>query len=86
MNFWDYLAQANGYGKGKMERKRQAKWDAANLRTVSTKVSVAEAERLHAACAAAGVSLYDLLRRLCREWLADIERRETPSAAERVMV
>lgn len=76
--------EAMAYQRRRQEQKMR--WDAANLRTVSTKVSVAEAERLHAACDMAGVSLYELLRDLAREWLGAFERRETPSAAERVMV
>ena len=67
------------------ERLRQAKWDAAHLRTVSTKLSVAECKCLHDACARENTTAYALMRKLLRGWLMDFARRE-PDAAEHIMV
>lgn len=51
------------------ERLRQARWDATHLRTVSTKLTVAKAKELHAACAKEGVPAYTLLQLLLSDWL-----------------
>ena len=53
-----------------MDRERQAKWDAANLRTASTKLRPAEHQALRAACERQDVTVYDLIRQLLRAWMA----------------
>ena len=59
---------------------RQADWDACHLRSIGTKLTAPTARRLDAACAAAQVTMYELLAYLTTTWLeawesldADIE-------------
>ena len=54
-----------------MERERQARWDAAHLRTASTKLTVAEYRVLQEACAAEGHTVYSLLAWVLREFIRD---------------
>ena len=54
-----------------MERERQARWDAANLHTASTKLTEKEYRRLQEACAVAGTSVYALIQRLLKAWLSE---------------
>ena len=67
-----------------MERDRQARWDAANLRTASTKMRAAEYRMLQDACALEETTVYNLVRRLLQGWLVDFARKN-PSAAEDIM-
>ena len=68
-----------------MERERQARWDAAHLRTASTKLTAAEYENLRRACESEHMTVYGLIRRLLAKWQSDFARRN-PVAAENVMV
>lgn len=52
------------------ERERQAAWDRRNLRTVSTHLTVKEAEKLQEYCNRREISQYHLIRRLLREAMA----------------
>lgn len=61
-----------------MERTRQAKWDSANMHTVSTKMAAAEFERFKEACAAEQVTAYTLIQRLLRDWMA---QRKAPAVS-----
>ena len=54
-----------------MERERQARWDAAHLRTASTKLTVAEYRMLQEACAAEGHTVYSLMQWVLREFIRD---------------
>lgn len=50
-------------GPGKvLDRARQARWDRRNLRTVSTHLTVQEAEKLKRICREAGIARYHLIR------------------------
>ena len=68
-----------------MERERQARWDAAHLRTASTKMTAAEYENLRRACESERMTVYGLIRRLLAQWLNDFARRN-PVAAENVVI
>ncbi|MDD3346866.1 hypothetical protein [Oscillibacter sp.] len=59
-----------------MDRKRQARWDAHNLRTVATKLPLWEQLAFRRACSAAGVSPYALLQRLIREWMPQTDTKQ----------
>ncbi len=52
------------------QRDRQWVWDRRNLRTVSTHLTVEEAERLKIYCNRRGISKYYLIRQLLREAMA----------------
>ena len=65
-----------------MDRERQARWDAAHLRTASTKLTVAEYRQLQEACAAEGHTVYSLLRWLLQEWLMEYAEAQQTRAAE----
>lgn len=52
-----------------MKRERQARWDAGNMRTVSTKMNAAEWTEFRARCLAENITPYALARRLIREWM-----------------
>lgn len=53
--------------------KRQARWDREHIRTASTRLEIKDAARLKAACAAAGVSMYQLIRYMILVFLAGWE-------------
>ena len=53
--------------KERYQRDRQWVWDRRNLRTVSTHLTVEEAERLKIYCNRRGISKYFLIRQLLRE-------------------
>ena len=57
-----------------MNRRRQAKWDAGNMRTVSTKMPRKEWSEFRAVCLAENVTPYALALRLLREWRSRKER------------
>ena len=68
-----YVSRGKGGGfmwKERYERGRQAAWDRRNLRTVSTHLTVAEAQELKEFCRRRGISQYHLIRRLLREAMA----------------
>ena len=67
------------------ERLRQARWDATHLRTVSTKVTVAEARRLHEACEKEGITVYALVRWFLSEWLEERRKAVETGATDAVM-
>ena len=52
-----------------MERVKQARWDAAHMATVATKMKVSEYMVLRALCAAAGTTPYALIKVLLRRWM-----------------
>ena len=54
-----------------MERERQARWDAAHLRTASTKLTVAEYRQLQEACEVEGHTVYSLMQWVLREFIRD---------------
>jgi len=54
-----------------MKRDRQARWDAAHLKTVGTKLDAAEWLELRARCLAESVTPYALVKRLVREWMSE---------------
>lgn len=64
-----------------MERERQARWDAENLHTASTKLMPGEYRILRDACDARGITVYALVKRLLRGWLMDYAR-DNPAAAD----
>lgn len=68
-----------------MDRERQERWDAAHLRTASTKLLQPQYDLLRRACEAEGVTVYGLLRQLIGQWLVEFVRRN-PDAAERILV
>lgn len=53
--------------------RRQARWDREHIRTASTRLEIKDAARLKAACAAAGVSMYQLIRYMILVFLAGWE-------------
>ena len=55
-----------------MERLKQAKWDAAHLATVSTRMQVPKYLLLRALCRAAGTTPYALIKLLLEEWMAGV--------------
>ena len=62
-------------------RERQKRWDAENLRTVSTKMIKEERAILCSLCEREKVSVYELLRRLVRQWMME-EAARHPEAVE----
>lgn len=56
---------------------RQADWDACHLRSIGTKLTAPTARRLDAACAAAQVTMYELLAYLATTWLEAWESLDT---------
>lgn len=62
-----------------MNRERQARWDAAHLQTVGTKLSRKECRTLEYVCGIEGISRYALLRWLILEWLREYAE-ENPAA------
>ena len=48
---------------GKYQRKRQARWDARNLQTVSTHVTREQAAQFRRACSSLGASPYSVLQK-----------------------
>jgi len=60
-----------------VERERQARWDAAHLVSLGTKLRERQAARLWTLCALEGVSVYALLRRLVLAWMEETEQRMT---------
>lgn len=68
-----------------MNRECQERWDAAHLRTASTKLLTPQYEVLRRACEIEQTSVYSLLRSLIGRWLVDFARRN-PDAAERILV
>ena len=48
---------------GKYQRKRQARWDARNLQTVSTHVTREQAAQFRRACSMVGASPYSVLQK-----------------------
>ena len=48
---------------GKFQRKRQARWDARNLITVSTHVTREQAAQFRRACSSIGASPYSVLQK-----------------------
>lgn len=59
-----------------IELNARARWDRWHLYTIGTKLNVEQTEAFDAACAAAGVTRYEALRRFC---LACIKRPDTIS-------
>lgn len=59
-----------------MERERQAKWDAAHLRTATTKLTAQDYELFRATCYAQGKTPYAVLQQLVTEWME--RERYTP--------
>lgn len=56
------------------ELNARARWDRWHLYTIGTKLRVDQTEAFDAACAAAGITRYEALRRFC---LACIKRPDT---------
>lgn len=54
-----------------MKRDRQARWDADNLRTVGTKMTVHEYEHFREKCMRERTSMYGLLRRMIAQWVEE---------------
>lgn len=54
-----------------MRRERQARWDAGNMRTVSTKLTRAEFQAFWTECVMQGVKPYTLVQRMLRAWMRD---------------
>lgn len=52
-----------------MERRRQARWDLANLHSVGTKFTPRQYAMLRRACDLEGISVYALTKRLLSQWL-----------------
>jgi hypothetical protein len=52
-----------------MDRERQSRWDAANLKTVSTKLTRREWAEFYAACIEQGATPYAVVKRMVRAWL-----------------
>ena len=77
MSYWEKIR--------KYQRERQARWDATHLRTVSTKVTVAEAKRLHEACEKEGITVYALVRWFLSEWLEERRKAVETGATDAVM-
>lgn len=55
---------------GGFDRERQQRWDAEHLRTATTKLTVEEYGRLREMCAARNTTVYGLLGKLLRAWMA----------------
>ena len=74
-------------GERLRQARRQAIWDATHLRTVSTKLTVAKAKELHAACEKEGVPAYTLLRLLLQDWLDEWrDAQETGATSSHIYV
>lgn len=58
----------------KLDRSRQARWDAEHVRTASCRLRVEEMERLKAECRAQGTTVYGLLRYMIAAYLAQRRR------------
>lgn len=58
----------------KLDRSRQARWDADHIRTASCRLRVEEMERLKAECRAQGTTVYGLLRYMVTVYLASRRR------------
>ena len=56
-------------GGESLERKRQARWDAGHLRTVTTKLPRREYLDFRVQCLAAGETPYSLMKRLLKDWM-----------------
>ena len=64
-----------------VDRERQARWDAVNLRTASTKMLPGEYQILQRACDVEGITIYALIKQLIRSWLMEFAERH-PDQAE----
>lgn len=58
----------------KLNRSRQARWDAEHICTASCRLRVEEMERLKAECRAQGTTVYGLLRYMVTVYLASRRR------------
>ena len=58
---------------------RQDKWRSKHMRTISTRLTKSQAERLFCACFWAGVTPYRLAQNLLLRWLRDQENAGFPS-------
>lgn len=58
---------------------RQDRWRKKHMRTISTRLTRKQAERLESACFWVGVTPYRLAQNLLLNWLRDWENRHTPS-------
>ena len=55
----------------RIDRTRQAKWDAEHIRTASTRLRVEEMEKLKEECRAQGTTVYGLLRYMIAVYMRD---------------
>jgi hypothetical protein len=58
---------------------RQDRWRKKHMRTISTRLTRKQAERLEIACFWVGITPYKLAQNLLMNWLRDWENRHTPS-------
>ena len=58
-------------GGENVEKRRQDKWDAEHMRTVGTKLTMAEYRCLKVYCTLRGETVYAVLGRLIRSWMDD---------------
>ncbi len=63
-------------------RDRQAAWDKRNLRTVSTHLTVQQAETLKAWCRENGITPYHLLKNILLSIVRDAERAQDVGSEE----
>lgn len=66
---FDSATEAAAAPAGKLNRTRQARWDADHMRTASCRLTVDEMDRLRAATKADGVTIYGLLRYMISVYL-----------------
>ena len=55
----------------RIDRTRQAQWDAEHIRTASTRLKVEEMEKLKEECRAQGTTVYGLLRYMIAVYMRD---------------
>lgn len=58
----------------KLDRSRQARWDAEHICTASCRLRVEEMERLKSECRAQGITVYGLIRYMISVYLASRRR------------